>query len=104
LRGYVEVGESKERKKLIFQADEGENPQFGQYDSFDEYFAEKYIFSDGEPLDSRGKSKISTSYSQKKNIISKSLVEEWNIEDYRMYDLKDQLSIVMEFIKRANGL
>lgn len=103
-RKYVEVGEAKERKKLIFDINKLEKPQFGQYDSFDEYFANGYVFEDGKALDYKEKSKISSSYSKKKNNISKSLVAEWSLDDYGMYDLKEQILKVVGFIKRANGL
>ncbi|HDR7379537.1 MULTISPECIES: ATP-dependent nuclease [Bacillus cereus group] len=103
LRKYVRVGHEKEKKDLIFTNEEGEEP-FGKYDAFDEYFAQKYTFSNGDVLEDKEQSKIAVSYSQKKNAISKALVEKWTMEAYKMYDLKNQLAQVIEYIKRANCL
>lgn len=104
LRKYVKVGEAQEIKNLMFNTNEGETELFGKYDAFDEYFAQKYTFSNDDVLEDKERSKIAVSYSQKKNAISKALVEEWKMEDYKMYDLKEKLAQVIEYIKRANCL
>ncbi|MFA2833453.1 ATP-binding protein [Bacillus paranthracis] len=103
LRKYVRVGPEKERKDIVFTNEE-ERELFGKYDSFDEFFARKYTFLNGDSLEVTEKNKIAVSYSQKKSIISKKLTEEWSMDDYRMYDLKERLAQVIEYIKRANCL
>ncbi|HDR7161348.1 TPA: AAA family ATPase [Bacillus cereus] len=104
LRKYVKVGEAQEIKDLVFNTNEEGKGLFGKYDAFDEYFAQKYTFSNGDALEDKERSKIAVSYAQKKNAISKALVEEWTMEDYKIYDLKEKLAQVIEHIKRANCL
>ncbi|MFS0765679.1 ATP-dependent nuclease [Peribacillus phoenicis] len=76
----------------------------GQYDSFDEFFAKKYKYDDNTPLSSTEINNISSSYSQKKVLIAQELVNEWGVEDYGAFDLKEKIDGIIKLILRANGM
>ncbi|WNV20006.1 ATP-binding protein [Bacillus sp. SI2] len=101
---YVGTGDEKVRKEISFNLDQNSGEPFQKYDAFDKYFAEKYTFMDSSLLGTHEKSKIASDYSRKKAAIAKALTEEWKMEDYKMYDIQEQMAKVIQHIKCANGM
>lgn len=99
LRKYISV--EKIKKDLIYIDDSN---TFSQYDSFDVFFANKYRYSDNSQIDINEVNNIAKSYSQKKVLIAKELVNEWGNDNYNAFDLKEKIDGMIKLILKANGM
>ncbi|MEE4576601.1 ATP-binding protein [Paenibacillus polymyxa] len=101
LRKYIIVDTGngqKQRKNLKVSMDVTvPNP----YESFDKFYAHKYIFEDDTQLLPEHVTSIANDFSKKKASIAKSLIEKWSSEHYSD-ELNRSIADLLEHIKKAN--
>jgi len=98
---YVDNGSGqKVRKDLKYKLD---SVELDKFQSFDVFFANKYLFEDDRKLDSKQISNISTELSQKKSSLAKSIASIWESRHYdQKTDLSKRVADIIEHIKKAN--
>ena len=101
LRKYINVDTGngqKQRKNLKVSLDE---TILNPYESFDKFYAHKYIFEDNTQLLPEHITSIANDFSKKKASIAKSLIEKWSSEHYSD-ELNRSIADLLEHIKKAN--
>jgi hypothetical protein len=101
LRKYINVDTGngqKQRKSLKVSLDD---TILNPYDSFDMFYAHKYILEDDTPLLSEHITNIASDFSKKKASIAKSVIENWSTEHYSS-ELNKSIADLLEHIKKAN--
>lgn len=95
----VDIGNAKKQRKNLKVA--LDDTILNQYDSFDNFYAKKYLFEDDTPLLPEHVTSIANDFSKKKASIAKSIIEKWSAEHYST-QLSKSIADLIEHIKKAN--